>query len=259
VTKNPTPRRHHHLSREAIAQAAVDLIDREGLEALSLRRLAATLHVRATNLYTYVPDKESLVQDVVALLLSEVDLRDRPGVAWEECVVSVGMSLRDMALRHPRAFPLVAVARYDEWPMIRHGERVERLFMSAGMPEGLNQQLSSMLDAYATGYLLLATQTLTGPGADSDGLAGERESAPRATGVTNTAQEYEQGTRLIVAAVKEWGSAPPSCGSDQSQLTADTPGEGSRDGQTPRTAGGASLAPEHDPCDARSELHAGRA
>ena len=128
MSSNATPRRHHHLNREGIARAALELIDRDGLAGLSMRKLAATLHVGATNLYPYVPGREELLLEVIALLLSEVDLSERPGLGWEECVVSVGASLRGMAMRHPHAFPLVASARYDEWPLIDYSRRVEHLF-----------------------------------------------------------------------------------------------------------------------------------
>jgi AcrR family transcriptional regulator len=204
MSSNATPRRHHHLNREGIARAALELIDRDGLAGLSMRRLAATLHVGATNLYPYVPGREELLRDVIALLLSEVDLSERPGLGWEECVVSVGASLRGMAMRHPHAFPLVASARYDEWPLIDYSRRVEHLFLSAGLPEQFLPPLASLLDAHATGYLLLATQVLTHPAADPvAGFAGGPVGPPRAAGVTNTPQEFEEGTRTIIAGFKQ--------------------------------------------------------
>jgi AcrR family transcriptional regulator len=197
----PKPRRHHHLSREAIARAALDLIDREGIAALSMRSLAATLRVRAMNLYAYVEDKESILQDVVALLLSEVDLSERLGIAWDEVAVSVGQSLREMAMRHPRAFPLVALARYDEPPLPEHGQRLRHLFHDAGLPDELQPQLIATLDAYASGYLLVATQVVTKVPAMSDGTC--KDSGLQASQVTNTPQQYDEGTRIVISGFKE--------------------------------------------------------
>jgi AcrR family transcriptional regulator len=203
MPRTAKPRRHLHLNRESIARAALELVDREGLPALSMRRVAAAMGVRAMNLYPYLPDKEGLVRDVVALLLSEVDLSERPGVGWEDCVLSVGASLREMALRHPHAFPLVALARYDDPALVSYARRVERLFAAAGLPEELLPRLASMLDPYATGYLLIATQVLSrsdddpGGGLDADDLR-----ARRADGVTGDLQEYEEGTRTIIAGFK---------------------------------------------------------
>ena len=134
MSRSPTPRRHHHLGRESIARAALELIDRDGLPGLSMHKLAAELRVRATNLYPYVTDKESLLSDVLELLLSEVEVSERPGVGWEECAIAVGASLRAMALRHPHAFPLVALASDDDPAMISYSRRVDRLFVAAGLP-----------------------------------------------------------------------------------------------------------------------------
>jgi AcrR family transcriptional regulator len=203
MSSTPQPRRHHHLNREAIARAALDLVDREGVDALSMRKLAAALHVKATNLYAYVGDKESVLRDVVALLLSEIDLSEKPEVGWEELAISIGASIREMAMRHPRAFPLVAGARYDEWPETEHARRAERVFLSAGLPEELMAQLAVTLDAYATGYLLIATQVLTSATHQPEvGFPGKPARPPLAGEVTNTPEQYEEGARMIIAGFK---------------------------------------------------------
>jgi len=199
MSRTPTPRRHHHLSRESIAQAALELIDSDGLHGLTMRNLAARLGVRATNLYPYVPDKDSLLCEVVALLLSEVDLSERPGVGWEECAVSVGLSVREMAMRHPQAFSLVALTPYDEWPFREHSQRVARLFSSVGLPEHQWRELASALDAYSTGYLLIATQVIANSSSPTeDDIDREPGSTKRAAGVTNTLGEYEEGIRMLI-------------------------------------------------------------
>ena len=64
--------------------------------------------------------------------------------------------------------------------------------------------MASLLDAHATGYLLLATQVLTRPATDPvAGFAGGPVRPPRAAGVINTAQEFEEGTRTIIAGFKQ--------------------------------------------------------
>ena len=203
MSRNPTPRRHHHLGRESIARAALELIDRDGLARLSMHRLAAELHVRATNLYPYVTDKESLLHDVLELLLAEVDLSERPGVGWEECVLAVGVSLREMALRHPHAFPLVALASYDDPALVSYSRRVERLFVAAGLPEELLPRLATMLDPYSTGYLLVATQVLSNSSdGRKDAFGPDQDRLERAAGLTGELQEYVEGTRAIIAGFK---------------------------------------------------------
>ena len=65
-------RRRTALSRERIAAAAVALIDGEGLDALSMRRLGAALGVEAMSLYRHFPSKAALLEAVVARLLAEL-------------------------------------------------------------------------------------------------------------------------------------------------------------------------------------------
>jgi AcrR family transcriptional regulator len=203
MSRNPTPRRHHHLRRESIARAALELIDREGLASLSMHRLAADLHVRATNLYPYVADKEGLLHDVLELLLAEVDLSERPGVGWEDCVIAVGVSLREMALRHPHAFPLVGLASYYDPALVGYSRRVERLFVSAGLAEELLPRLVTMLDPYATGYLLVATQVLAkSSDGCKDAFGPDQDRLERAAGLTGELQEYVEGTLAIIAGFK---------------------------------------------------------
>jgi len=179
------------------------LIDRDGLAGLSMHKLAAELNVRATNLYPYVTDKESLLSDVLGLLLSEVDLSERPGLGWEDCVVAVGASLREMALRHPHAFPLVALASDDDPALISYSGRVSRLFVAAGLPEECLTSLERLLDAHATGYLLLETRILArlalGPADDLP--SGETESQ-RALADVAGAHDQEEAVRTIIAGFK---------------------------------------------------------
>ena len=203
MSRSPTPRRHHHLKRETIARAALELIDLEGPAAFSMRKLAAALRVRANNLYPYIADKESLLRDIVALLVSEIDVDQQPAAGWEQCVISVGASLGEMALRHPRAFPLFALASNDDPALIHYERRLGHLFVAAGLPEDLLPRLTSMLDAYATGYLLLATQARTDSADDFDpGFDADEAGASLAAGVPDDLHEYEEGTRAIIAGFK---------------------------------------------------------
>jgi AcrR family transcriptional regulator len=198
------PRRHHHLSREAIVRTALDLVDREGIEALSIRRVADMLSVGPTNLYTYCQDRDSIVLGIVALLLSEVEPPDEPGLSWEDCVHTILGSIRAMALRHPRAFPLVAGAAYDEWPLVEYDQRFDQLVVDHGAPRDLYPRLASVLDAFVTGFLLLETQALVKPPAERrDFLGGPAAPAPQASfTVTHSDEAYEEGYLAIIAGFK---------------------------------------------------------
>ena len=71
--KRAKRQKRERLSRETIAQTALELIDREGLDALSMRRVAAELAVDPMALYRSVRDRDDLIDAIVALLLHEMD------------------------------------------------------------------------------------------------------------------------------------------------------------------------------------------
>lgn len=102
------------LSRDRVLAAAVALADREGSEALTVRRLAEDLSVHPTSLYNHVPSKEAILDGVVERLFLEVDLPDEIE-SWQEWVRAIAVCLRDLARAHPGAF-MVLTRRPAENP-----------------------------------------------------------------------------------------------------------------------------------------------
>jgi TetR/AcrR family transcriptional regulator, tetracycline repressor protein len=101
------PARIERLTRDHIAREALRLIDEEGLQALTMRRLATRIDVGAMSLYNHVSNKQALLADVVDAVLAEVDV-PRPGDGdWREAVRAILTSARRAILRHPAAVPLL--------------------------------------------------------------------------------------------------------------------------------------------------------
>jgi AcrR family transcriptional regulator len=105
----PANRTRSTLSRERILRAALDLVDREGVDALTMRRLGRELGVEAMSLYGYVASKEDLVEGVVELVFRQMPLIE-PGSPepWEARVRHHAAVYRAVLLEHPRAVRLVA-------------------------------------------------------------------------------------------------------------------------------------------------------
>jgi AcrR family transcriptional regulator len=91
------------LSRDRIVAAALDLADQEGLDAVTLRRLATELDVHVTSLYNHVETRDAIVDGIIELLISEADLPDRPP-NWEEWVREFVAAVGVIAVAHPGAF-----------------------------------------------------------------------------------------------------------------------------------------------------------
>lgn len=93
------------MSDRRIAESALALVDEEGVEGLSMRKLAQRLGVAPMSLYTYFSDREAVLDAVAQLLLAEVEAPE--GLDWRETIRRIMRSVREVGLRHPRAAPLI--------------------------------------------------------------------------------------------------------------------------------------------------------
>ncbi|ARH93766.1 TetR/AcrR family transcriptional regulator [Streptomyces sp. MOE7] len=99
---NPRPSgrgRKPSFSREAITAAAVALADAEGLEAVTMRRVAAEVGAGVMSLYSYAPDKETLLELMVDHVSGELPAPARTG-DWRTDLKAIGHLQRDLMLRH---------------------------------------------------------------------------------------------------------------------------------------------------------------
>ncbi|WP_307872688.1 TetR/AcrR family transcriptional regulator C-terminal domain-containing protein [Paractinoplanes ovalisporus] len=101
ATRNP-------LSRDRVLAAAVALVDRDGLPALTMRRLAADLGVEAMSLYYHLPAKKALLDGVVETVLSEIRALPADGGDWRRHLREQFLLARRVMLRHPWAPGLIA-------------------------------------------------------------------------------------------------------------------------------------------------------
>ncbi len=199
------PRIHRHLSREAIAQTGLALIDRDGLEALSIRNLGSELGVGTTTLYGHVRTRDEIVSDIVALLLAEVDTSERPGESWDQGIRRLTNSVREMALRHPRAFPLVAAAPVDEPPVLNHARRVARVQIAQGMSEAQFIDSWKVVDGFVTGFLLMETAAIV-RSLSSEDLPYSAAQADRFQHLmteVHSAKAYEAAIEVIIAGLQK--------------------------------------------------------
>jgi len=93
-------------SREQITAAAMDLADREGLQAVSMRRVAAALGTGAASLYRYVSTRDDLLDLMTDATAAEYDL-SAPTGDWQADLLAVARQARQIMRRHPWLPPLV--------------------------------------------------------------------------------------------------------------------------------------------------------
>lgn len=121
------------LSTDRVLEAAVALADREGPEALTVRRLADDLQVHATSLYNHVPSKEAILDGVVERLLAEADL-PADVEAWQAWVREMAVAMRGLARAHPGAFLVLTRRAADNPAAFRFSEVGLAAFERGGFP-----------------------------------------------------------------------------------------------------------------------------
>jgi AcrR family transcriptional regulator len=102
IQEPATAERRDPLTRERVLRMAVDLADRGGLEALSMRRLGQELRVDAMALYRHVRNKDDLLDGLVELIIAEIE-RPPPTDDWKTTLRQQAMAARRVMLRHPWA------------------------------------------------------------------------------------------------------------------------------------------------------------
>jgi AcrR family transcriptional regulator len=147
--RDPAPRAA--LTRDRIALAALALIDDEGLEGCSMRRLGARLGVEAMALYHHFPSKGELLDAVMDHLLDETELPPRGSAPPLERLRSFMRSYRGVAIHHPRAFILLAARRFNTERQFALYEAVLEAFADLGLVAAQSARWFRLLGGFASG------------------------------------------------------------------------------------------------------------
>jgi AcrR family transcriptional regulator len=142
------------LTRPRILKAALRLVDREGLQALSMRRLGRALGVEAMSLYKHVPNKAAVLDGLVELLLGELEIPGPEAGDWMVRARQICRSYRRIAHAHPHAFPLVATRSYNTPGALRQVEAALQILHEAGFDAETALHAFQTWSSYVSGYVL---------------------------------------------------------------------------------------------------------
>jgi AcrR family transcriptional regulator len=126
----PRPR---SLTDAAVATAALAVLDREGLPALSMRSVAAELGTGTMSLYRYVADREQLERLVLDLVLAGLDTTGPAGLPWDARIRVLAGRVRTAVSAHPAVTPLFLTHRHVLAALHRWGESVLAALTEAGL------------------------------------------------------------------------------------------------------------------------------
>lgn len=143
------------ISRRAVVDASLEIIDAEGIDALSIRRLGRALGVNGASLYYHYSDKDAILDEVVMHVLGNVRLDAEPIGDWKDYFLRAEVEYRRALARHPNVAPVVLDRRprrfgvpvYEKGAEILHG---------IGIPEQHVWGILDHLEALAIGSALLA-------------------------------------------------------------------------------------------------------
>ena len=141
------------LSRQRVLREALRLADTEGVEAVTMRRLARALGAGAMSLYHYVTSKDELLDGMVDLVVDEIELPPLD-VAWREALWRRSISVRSVLLRHAWAIPLMESRSTPGPANLRHREAVTACLRRAGFSIEMTTHATWLLDSYVYGFVL---------------------------------------------------------------------------------------------------------
>lgn len=154
--------RREPLNREKILDAALALAASEGLEGLSMRKLAKSLGVEAMSLYNHVSNKADILDGMAERAFGEVDCPD-PALPWPEKVRAIALSMHAALSRHP-VVPLALVtdqANPTSATALRPLDALIGALLEAGFPDADARRMLAAVNSVIFGSLLLSTAGFT--------------------------------------------------------------------------------------------------
>ena len=143
------------LSKQRVVVEAVRLADREGVDGLSMRRLAGALGAGAMSLYHYVASKDELLDAMIDIVFEEIELPPEE-TDWQSAMRRVGVSTRQVLARHPWAIGLMESRTSPGPANLRHREAFTACLRKAGFSVLTATHANWLLNSYVYGYALQA-------------------------------------------------------------------------------------------------------
>ena len=163
-------------TRDRIMAAAIELADREGLEALTIRALASDMAVGPMTLYHYVQGKDDVLDGMVDAVFTQIALPD-PTLPWREAVRGRCLSARAVLARHPWSVPLLESRRSPGPATLRHHNAMLACLLDGGLSIPLTAHAYAVLDSYVYGFAVQEANLPVQGGDGSNEVAAEISAA----------------------------------------------------------------------------------
>jgi AcrR family transcriptional regulator len=151
---------------------AIELADADGIEALSMRRLAQELGVEAMSLYHHVANKAEILDAIVDMVVGEFELPP-PDAEWKSAIRTAAVSAHAILVRHPWSAPLVLSGSGVSMARLRYMEGILGTLRRAGFSADMTDHAYHALDSHIMGFTLWQVGMNLGSEDDLKAMAGE--------------------------------------------------------------------------------------
>jgi len=158
------------LSRDRVLRAGVTRADQDGISSLSMRKLGEALGVEAMSLYNHVASKSDLLDGMIDIVFSEIDLPSGGG-DWKAAMRRRAISARQVLRRHPWAIGLMESRTSPGPATLRHHDAVLGCLRRAGFSVELTAHAYALLDSYIYGFALQEASLPFGTGEEAAQVA----------------------------------------------------------------------------------------
>ena len=142
--------------REQILGAALAIADEQGLDAVTMRAVAARIGLTAMALYPHVSSKDDLLDGLVGRLLTELT-RPEPAQPWRDRLRPLGRSAREVAHRHPAVVPLLFARPAITPDAVLVVDAIYQALLDAGVPDSEVARVERMVSTFVLGYAISET------------------------------------------------------------------------------------------------------
>jgi AcrR family transcriptional regulator len=158
----PEKPRREPLTRERIIRTALRIMDQEGLEAVSMRRIGRELGVEAMSLYNHVRDKEDILDSISEAVLAEFRLPDADD--WAEGARLAAREYRRLLLAHPTVVTLMTERKrpFTTVESLRAYEFALEVFRTAGLSEADSVKAFHVFGGYILGFVTMELGLMVG-------------------------------------------------------------------------------------------------
>ncbi len=207
------------LSRDRIITEAVDLVDRHGLDSLSMRKLGAALGVEAMSLYNHVENKDDVLDGMLELVMCQIRIPG-PDAPWDDRLRALANEIRRAGLEHPGVLPLFGTRPIATAEGFAPVEAIHEILVDAGFATERGLHAVVYVAAFVLGYLRLDLGRLAPSPGDPDGpyvawVAPEHERAAKfgqSLVAQNWDEEFERCLDLVIESLRALIGDPAAVG-----------------------------------------------